>query len=93
MSTDGFDNFASGWHDAERCQSPAVDYGLPIHKYFVLAITTVGHIDIDPQVASELRRQPGGVIRHSRQQRTTTHKFGSPRECCAICCMFFDGAG
>ncbi len=61
MGADGFDNLASGRHDAECRESSTVDYDLPIHKYFVLGVTTVDHIDVDPEVASELRRHPDGV--------------------------------
>jgi hypothetical protein len=61
MSAYGFDDLASRWHDPQCCQNPTVDDGLAIHKDFVLAITTVDHIDVDPEVTSELRRHPGGV--------------------------------
>jgi hypothetical protein len=60
-SADCFDDFASGWHDPECCERPTVDDSLPIHKNLVFAIPTVDHIDIDPEVASEFRRHPGGV--------------------------------
>jgi hypothetical protein len=60
-SADCVDDLASGWHDPECRQSPTVDDSLPIHQNLILSITTVDHIDIDPEVASEFRRHPGGV--------------------------------
>ena len=48
----GFDNLSSRWHDAERCESAAIDHGLTIYQYRVLAIAPVNHLDIDPQVTS-----------------------------------------
>ena len=48
MGTNSLDNLSSGWHDAECCESSAVDDGLTIHKHFVLAIAAVDHVDIDP---------------------------------------------
>ena len=61
MCANSLDDLSSGWHDAERCESSAVDDGLTIHEHFVLAIGAVLHLDIDPQVTSQLRRHPGGV--------------------------------
>jgi len=48
MSANGLDNLSSCWHDAERCESAAVDHGLTIHQYCVFAIASVNHLDIDP---------------------------------------------
>lgn len=57
----GLDNLSARGHNTECCESPAVDHGLTIHEYLVLAIAPVNHFDIDPQVLAELRRHPGGV--------------------------------
>ena len=55
------DNLLSGWNDAECCESSTVDDGLTIHEHLVLAISAVNHVDIDPQVTSQLRCHTGGV--------------------------------
>ena len=52
MSANSLDNLSSRWHDAERCESAAIDHGLTIYQYRVLAIAPVNHLDIDPQVTS-----------------------------------------
>ena len=57
----GLDNLSSRGHDAECRQSPTVDDGLTIYENLVLSISPVNHVDIDPQVASQLRRHTGGV--------------------------------
>lgn len=65
-SPNSFDDFPSGWHDAEYCQSPAIDDGLTIDEHLVLAISAVYHVDLDAEVASQLRRHTDGVqTRHS----------------------------
>ena len=56
-----FDNLSSGWHDAECCENSTVDDGLTIHENLVLTISAVNHVDIDPQVTSQLGRHTGGV--------------------------------
>jgi hypothetical protein len=61
MGANSLDNLSSGWHDAECCKGSTVDDGLTIHEHFVLAIGAVLHLDIDPQVTSQLRRHTGGV--------------------------------
>jgi hypothetical protein len=54
-------NLSSGWHDAECCESSTINDGLPIHEHFVFAIGAMLHLDLDPQVSSQLRRHTGGV--------------------------------
>lgn len=61
MGANSLDYLASGWHDAECCKSSAVDDGLTIHEHFVFAIGAVLHLDLDPQVTSQLGRHTGGV--------------------------------
>jgi hypothetical protein len=61
MGANSLDNLSLGRHDAECCESSTVDDGLTIHEHFVLAIAAVDHVDIDPQVTSQLRRHTGGV--------------------------------
>jgi hypothetical protein len=61
MGANGLDNLSSGWHDAECCESSTVDDSLAIHEHFVLSIAPVDHVDLDPQVTSQLRRHTGGV--------------------------------
>jgi hypothetical protein len=61
MGANGLDNLSSGRHDAERRERSTVDDSLIIHEHFVLAIGAVLHLDIDPQVTSQLRRHTGGV--------------------------------
>jgi hypothetical protein len=55
------DNLSSGWHDAECCESSTVDDGLTIYEHLVLAKSAVNHVDIGPQVTSQLRCHTGGV--------------------------------
>jgi hypothetical protein len=55
------DNLSSRRHDAECCESSTVDDGLTIHEHLVLTISAVNHVDIDPQVTSQLRCHTGGV--------------------------------
>ena len=57
----GFDNLSPSGHDPQCRKRAAVDHGLTIHEYAVLAIASVDHIDIDREVTSELRRHTGGV--------------------------------
>jgi len=61
MSANSLDNLSSGWHDAERCERSTVDDGLTIDEHFVFAIRAVLHLDLDPQVTSQLGRHTGGV--------------------------------
>jgi hypothetical protein len=61
MGANSLDNLSSGWHDAECGESSTVDDGLTIHEHFVLAIATVDHVDINPQVTSQLRRHTDGM--------------------------------
>jgi hypothetical protein len=61
MGANGLDDLSSGRHDAECCESSTVDDGLTIHEHFVLAVAAVDHVDIDPQVTSQLRRHTDGV--------------------------------
>ena len=61
MSANSLDNLSSGWHDAECCEGSTVDDGLTIHEHLVFAIGAVLHLDLDPQVTSQLRRHTGGV--------------------------------
>jgi hypothetical protein len=61
MGANSLDNLSPGWHDAECCESSTVDDGLTIHEHFVLRITAVDHVDINPQVTSQLRRHTDGV--------------------------------
>ena len=55
------DNLSSGWDDAKCCESSTVDDGLTIDEHLVLTISAVNHVDIDPQVTSQLRCHTGGV--------------------------------
>jgi hypothetical protein len=61
MEANSLDDLCSRWHNAEGCESSTVDDGLTIHEHLVLAIAAVDHVDINPQVTSELRRHTGGV--------------------------------
>ena len=61
MGANHRDNLSPGRHDAECCESSTVDDGLTIHEHFVFAIGAVLHLDLDPQVTSQLRRHTGGV--------------------------------
>ena len=51
--------------DAQGYQRTAIDHSLTIDDHLVFAIVTVDHIDIDAEVAPELRRHTDGV--QSRQ--------------------------
>jgi hypothetical protein len=55
------DNLSPSWHDAECCECSAVDDCLTIHENLVLTVSAVNHVDIDPQVTSQLRCHTGGV--------------------------------
>ena len=55
------DNLPPGGDDPERRERSAVDHGLTIHEHLVLAVLTVDHVDLDPQVTPELRRHTDGV--------------------------------
>jgi hypothetical protein len=61
MCANSLDNPSSRWHDAECCEGSTVDDGLTIHEHLVLTISAVNHVDIDPQVTSQLRCHTGGV--------------------------------
>ena len=61
MGANSLDNFSSGRHDAECCESSTINDGLTIHEHFVFAIGAMLHLDLDPQVTSQLRRHTGGV--------------------------------
>ena len=61
MGPNGLDSLSPGGHDAQYSESAAVDHRLTIHEYPILAIASVDHVDIDPQVTSELRRHTDGV--------------------------------
>jgi hypothetical protein len=61
MGADSFDNLSSSWHDAKCCESSTINDRLTIHEHFVLAIGTMLHLDLDPQVTPQLRRHTGGV--------------------------------
>src|SRR5262249_47816749 len=40
---------------------PAIDYGLSIDEDLELAIVTANHLDLDPQLATQPGRHPGGM--------------------------------
>ena len=61
MCANSLDNLSSGRYDAEYCESSTVDDGLAIHEDLVLTISAVNHVDINPQVTSQLRRHTDGV--------------------------------
>ena len=61
MRANGLDNLPSGGDDPERRERSAVDHGLTIHEHLVLAVLTVDHVDVDPEVTAQLRRHTGGV--------------------------------
>ena len=76
MGANGLDNLSSRWHDAERCESAAIDHGLTIYQYRVLAIAPVNHLDIDPQVTSQLRRHTGSVKTRQSIRAITNDNLG-----------------
>ncbi len=61
MCANSLDNLSSRRNDAECRESSTVDDGLTIHEHLVLTISAVNHVDVDPQVTSQLRRHTGGV--------------------------------
>jgi hypothetical protein len=61
MEANSLDNLSSRWNNAEGCESSAVDDRPTIHQHLVLAVAAMDQVDIDSQVASQLRRHTGGV--------------------------------
>ena len=61
MRPHGLDNLPPGGDDPKRRERSAVDHGLTINEHLVLAVLTVDHVDLDPQVTPELRRHTDGV--------------------------------
>ena len=76
VGANGLDNLSSRWHDAERCESAAIDHGLTIYQYLVFAIAPVNHLDIDPQVTSQLRRHTGSVKTRQSIRAITNDNLG-----------------
>ena len=47
MGANCLNNLSAGWYHAESSKRPAIDHSLPIDEYFVLAVASVNHLDID----------------------------------------------
>ena len=47
MGANCLNNLSAGWYHAESSKRPAIDHSLPSDEYFVLAVASVNHLDID----------------------------------------------
>ena len=60
---DGVEHLPARREHTQRTPGTAVNYGLSIDQDLKLAVVTVDHLDLDPQLAPQLVRHPGGMQR------------------------------